>query len=65
MMYEIDAKKSHVHLNLNQKPELTKRLNLVYMLQPHVWSRADKAIVSKKKLHFQKYSLLFDIGDIC
>lgn len=43
MMHEIDAKKSQVHLNLNQKPELTKRLNLEYMLQPYVWSRTDKA----------------------
>jgi len=40
MMHDRDAKKSQVHLNVNQKPELTKRLNLVYMLQPHVWSRA-------------------------
>ena len=40
MMHEIDAKKSQVHLNVNQKPELIKRLNLVYMLQPHVRNRA-------------------------
>jgi len=40
MMHDRDAKKSQVHLNVNQKPELSKRLNLVYMLQPHVWSTA-------------------------
>lgn len=64
MMYEIDAKKSQVHLNLNQKPELTKRLNLVYMLQPHVWSRADKANgvqYSKNKVTFSEIFITFFI----